>query len=77
MFRSLIIIAALIMVYLLVKNRLQQRQLNKTQKTTRANTVQCMQCEIYIPDNEAVSIDKQHFCCKQHLRDWQASHNKP
>ena len=76
MFRSLIIIAAIALVYLLVKNRLQQRQSNKKRESISSQTVQCIQCETYLPDNEAISADDQYFCCKQHMRDWQKDQNK-
>ncbi len=73
MFRTLIIIVALLLVFLLVKNLLAkkrlQRPLNKPDQTS-GNTVQCMQCKTYIPDSEAIIAGQQFFCCQQHKRDW-------
>jgi uncharacterized protein len=74
MFRSLIIIAALVLAYLLIKNRLQARNKNKqkTSSNTSEDTVQCLECETYVPRSEATTSGDRHFCCKQHQRDWQA-----
>jgi len=77
MFRSLIIIAALALVYLLIKNRLQARHTNKpkTSSNSSENTVQCLECKTYVPHAEAHSSEDKYFCCKQHQRDWQARQN--
>jgi len=77
MFRSLIIIAALALVYLLIKNRLQARRTNKpkTSSNSSKDTVQCLECEIYVPHTEAISSEDKYFCCKQHQRDWQTRQN--
>jgi hypothetical protein len=74
MFRSLIIIAALVFVYLIIKNRLQARHINKPETSSNhsEDTVQCLECEAYIPHAEAIPLQDKHFCCKQHQRDWQA-----
>jgi len=73
MFRSLIIVAALALIYLLIKNRLQSRKARQQDSASRSSedTVQCAECETYIPHNEATFSDEQTFCCKQHQRDWQ------
>jgi hypothetical protein len=77
MFRSLIIVAALALVYLLIKNRLQARHINKpkTSSSSSEDTVQCLECKAYVPHTEAISSEDKHFCCKQHQRDWQARQN--
>lgn len=73
MFRSLIILAALVLVYLLIKNRLQARHINKaeTSSSHSEDTVQCLQCKTYLPVTEAITSEDKHFCCEQHQRDWQ------
>jgi hypothetical protein len=73
MFRSLIIVAALALIYLLIKNHLQSRKSRRQNSTPHSSkdTAQCAECETYIPHNEAIFSDKQTFCCKQHQRDWQ------
>jgi len=74
MFRSLIIIAALALVYLLIKNRLQARRKNKPKTSSKSseNTVQCLECKTYVPHSGAISSKDKYFCSKQHQRDWQA-----
>ena len=76
MFRTLIIIAALVLVFLIIKNRLTSRrpQQQKPGPTTTDNMVKCLLCETYIPKKEAIISGTETFCCKQHQRDWEQSH---
>lgn len=76
MLRTLIIIAALLLVFLIIKNRLNSRSLQqkKPGSTTTDNMVKCLQCEIYIPRKEAIITGTESFCCKQHQRDWEKDH---
>lgn len=76
MFRTLIIIAALLLVFLIIKNRLNSRRLQpkKPGSTTTDNMVKCLQCETYIPRKEAIISGTEIFCCKQHQRDWEKGH---
>jgi len=76
MFRTLIIVAAVLLVFLIIKNRLNSRSLQqkKPGSTTTDNMVQCLQCETYIPRKEAIISGTETFCCKQHQRDWEKGH---
>jgi hypothetical protein len=76
MLRTLIIVAALLLVFLIIKNRLNSRSLpqKKTGSTTTDDMVKCLQCETYIPRKEAIISGTESFCCKQHQRDWEKSH---
>ena len=76
MFRTLIIIAALVLVYLIIKNRLDsgRPQQKKSASATTDNMVKCLQCETYIPEKEAIISGTETFCCKQHQRDWEINH---
>ena len=76
MFRTLIIIAALLLVFLIIKNRLNSSRLQqkKPGSTTSDNMVKCLQCETYIPGKEAIISGTETFCCKQHQRDWENNH---
>jgi uncharacterized protein len=82
MLRTLIIVAIVILLYLLIKNRLKAGK-SKTSNTSKASnsdgsaskhkkTVPCLECDTYIPDSEAIIYDNRYFCCQQHLRDWQS-----
>lgn len=76
MFRTLIIIAAFVLVYLIIKNRLDSNrpQQKKPGSTTTDNMVKCLKCETYIPKKEAIISGTETFCCKQHQRDWETNH---
>jgi len=76
MFRTLIIIAALLLVFLILKNRLNSRRplQKKPGSTTTDNMVKCLQCETYISRKEAIISGTESFCCKQHQRDWEKNH---
>ena len=76
MFRTVIIIAALLLVYLIIKNRLNSSrpQQKKTGSATTDKMVKCLQCETYIPGKEAIISGTESFCCKQHQRDWEKNH---
>jgi uncharacterized protein len=73
MMRLLFIIAAIVLVFLIIKNQIAARR-HKVQQSARAateNMVQCVQCHTYVPTGEAITSGEQTFCCKQHQRDWQ------
>lgn len=73
MFRSLIILAVIVIVYLLVRRLLNQKRSasNKTPPQSE-NMLQCSECGTFIPKKEAFIKGEQHFCCKQHQQDWQS-----
>lgn len=76
MFRILVIVAALVLVFVIIKNRLGSRSLQqkKTRSAKTDDIVKCLQCETYIPRKEAIISGNETFCCKQHERDWENSH---
>jgi hypothetical protein len=76
MLRTLIIAAALVLVFLIIKNRFNSRSLQQ-KKPASAKTddmLKCLQCQTYIPRKEAIISGTESFCCKQHQRDWEHSH---
>ena len=80
MFRTLIIVAAALLLFLIIKNRLNSRSLQqkKPGPTTTDEMVKCLQCETYIPRKEAIISGTESFCCRQHQRDWEKDHkNRP
>jgi hypothetical protein len=76
MFRTLVIIAALLLVFVIIKIRLGSRSLQqkKTGSATTDDMVKCRQCETYIPRKEAIISGNDTFCCRQHERDWEKDH---
>jgi uncharacterized protein len=77
MFRTLIIIAAVVLVFLIIKNRLNSRnpQQKKVPSTKADKMVKCLQCGTYIPRKEAIISGTENFCCQQHQRDWEKGHS--
>jgi len=77
MLRILFIAAALVLVFLIIKNRTAPRRYNTKQSTAGSadNMVRCLQCHTFIPAGEAITSGEQTFCCKQHQRDWQNRQN--
>ncbi len=75
MFRSVLVIIFVIIVIWLARVLLQRVQHkpdnNKTVSSKR--TVQCTQCNTYIPEEDALIQNGQPFCSKQHLNDWNQS----
>jgi uncharacterized protein len=76
MFRTLVIIAVVLLVFVIIKNRLGSRSLQqkKSGSATTDDMVKCLQCETYIPRKEAIISGNDTFCCKQHERDWEKGH---
>lgn len=72
MLRNLIIIAAIIIVFMILRKRFAGSGKPDKISGTSASTqmVQCQSCDTYVPENEAVREGKHFFCCQQHLRDW-------
>lgn len=81
MLRTLVIVAALVLVFLIIKNRLNSRTIQQ-KKTGPASPgpkksddmVKCLQCKTYIPRKEAIITGTESFCCKQHQRNWEQDH---
>jgi hypothetical protein len=72
MLRNFIIIAALTIVYLILRARLRQNKSRRAHKAPSRSTrmVQCLSCGTYVPVEQAVFDGDNQFCCQQHLRDW-------
>ena len=79
MLRTLIIVAALALVFVIIKNRIGTRRLQQKKPASAKpdDMVKCLQCQTYIPAKEAIISGTETFCCKQHQRDWEHRHNKP
>ena len=74
MLRTLIIVVAIIIVVLIIRQRVLASRSSGQKKPNASgstSTVKCLTCNTYVPASEAVSQGDQHFCCKQHQRDWQ------
>lgn len=74
MFKSVLVIILVIGV-LWVSRVLMQRvkPQSPAKKVSGKDTVQCIQCNTYIPLEDAIIKDNKSFCCQQHLNDWNQS----
>jgi uncharacterized protein len=70
MLRFLVILAALFLVYLIVR-----KMLTKPASPKRPNAVQdvrkvvrCEHCGLHVPENEAVIADGRRYCSQEHAR---------
>lgn len=78
MFRTLLIVAAVALVVMLVRSRLQRdgRAPQKNRKENAGSMLKCAQCGTCIPEKEAIITEHGSFCCRQHHRDWQAHQHR-
>lgn len=70
MMRILILVGLAVAVLLLIRRFSRKSQQTPPPTPANRDTVQCAQCQTYIPKDEAVSMHGQYFCCPQHARDW-------
>lgn len=74
MFKSvlvIILVIGILWISRIVMQRVKQQPPANT--TTSKDTVQCIQCSIYIPREEAIIKSNKTFCCEQHMNDWNQS----
>ncbi|WP_459948745.1 PP0621 family protein [Denitratisoma sp. agr-D3] len=57
----------------LIRSRSQQRQSPRATPSPPASSamVPCAQCRVYVPKEEAVVVDGQTFCCREHQQRWE------
>ena len=75
MARIAILVVIALVIYLLLRRFLSgsKKPTGPQASAPSRDTVQCLQCKIYVPRDEAVIQNNQAFCCKQHARDWTPS----
>ena len=76
MFRSLILLIAIGTVIWLVsrmlKNKTQQTNSNHNNKKNKEikNIVQCHVCQVFVPEDKAITQNQLSFCSQKHLDEW-------
>jgi len=75
MFKSVLTIIFVVVVLLLIRSVMQRFKSQPDKSTSVANksnqdTVQCLQCKTYIPNEDAIFRGDNAFCSTQHLNDW-------
>ncbi len=70
--RLLVIVAIIWLVYRMYQNWLSNKKTSppKQQAGTSdiENMVQCSTCGVHIPEQEALKLGKQFFCCEAHKK---------
>ena len=71
LFKSIFVIILVIGIIWLSRVLMQRvKQPPTVKKVASKDTVQCLQCNTYIAQEEAIIKDNKTFCCQQHLLDW-------
>ncbi len=69
--RLLIIVAIIWLAYRMCQNWLASKTIAHKQQKNKPdieNMVQCSTCGVHIPEQEALKLGKQFFCCKAHKK---------
>jgi len=65
--RTLVIIFVLVLIVIIAKRLWQKPQAAARRKQKNERMVQCANCGIYIPEQEALQRDRHHYCSQAHL----------
>ena len=65
--RTLIIIIILALIVMIAKRLLQKPQTPARRSPTNEHMVQCANCGIYIPEQEALQRAGRYYCSQTHL----------
>lgn len=75
MFRNLFLLIAIGLIIWIIQGFIRRSKLSPPRTEARSkDMVQCEQCKSYLPKDDAVSMNGQHFCNPQHLQDWNNKH---
>ncbi|RDH81311.1 MAG: hypothetical protein DIZ80_14520 [endosymbiont of Galathealinum brachiosum] len=76
MFKSVLIIIFVIVMLFVIRTVLQRlkQPATKAKSLNTQDTVKCLQCNTYIPRNDAIVKGDTAFCSTQHLEDWNQNH---
>jgi uncharacterized protein len=67
--RTLIIIIVLVLIAIIAKRLLQKPQTPVRRSRRNEHMVQCANCGIYIPEQEALQRAGHYYCSQAHLED--------
>jgi len=71
MFKSVLIIIFVIIILLIIRGVMQRiKKPAPKEPITHDDTVQCLQCQTYVPRDDAVFKGEKAFCSLEHLNDW-------
>ncbi|MEY4642223.1 MAG: hypothetical protein RLZZ227_2217 [Pseudomonadota bacterium] len=77
--RFLFFVLILYVLWLMARNWLRQQEMRDAArkdkaKLANAKIVRCKQCEIHLPEQEAIREGDDWFCTPAHKQAWQARH---
>lgn len=65
--RWLLFVVIVLLTYLFIKKLLRDYQLGRQiKKADPKRMVRCRYCQIFLPENEALSEKGDSFCCREH-----------
>lgn len=70
MFKNLFLIAAIAVLFWIIKGFIRRGQLEKKPSAKTRDMVQCEHCKTYLPKDDAIVANNKTFCSQQHLNDW-------
>ena len=78
-FRGLIIIIAVWLVFVLARHlyrssQLQRRKQAQLPQNDYAATISCTLCDVHVEKTEAIQHDGRYFCSKEHVNQYQNQH---
>lgn len=71
MLRNLIILAAVALLVLVIRNRIRNRRRQSSIDSKTVNSVQCAHCREYLPTSSALQQQGRFFCNTEHFHAWQ------
>lgn len=69
--RILLLIAAIVLVFMIVRTLVRKplgRSRQKQPPLTSGNMVRCDYCGLHVPDNEALLFDGRRYCSREHQK---------
>jgi uncharacterized protein len=67
--RALVILIAVALIVIAIRSLWRSSRPEKGHRQQPARMVQCAQCGVYIPENEALSSGGRFYCSEAHLKD--------
>jgi len=64
--RTLLIFIALALIVMIGKRLLQKPRVEKRPRNLSGHMVQCANCGIYVPENEAFKLGGRFYCSREH-----------
>ena len=67
MVRIVLIVCFIYLLFVIIQKLRQSWQVRQKQSVTRKQMVQCVDCSIYLPKDDALCKGDSYFCCVDHM----------